>query len=148
VHVGEVQATIVNAIQATLGTIILPANPGQETGIITKLDIQRMHAMVFTRDNQLSKHHGGFAVECSISDVVLPGSPVWGVKNEIARLVVEGRRRRDRGNVRAMTGFGHGETTRDFERHNSWQPLLVVVLGSQVRHCCPKETPLNSRLDL
>ncbi len=88
-----------------------------------------MDAMVFSRHNQLRKHHSGFAVQCSVADVVLPRTTMRGVQDEIACGLIKGCGRGNRSNVGSVTCFGHRKTSRDFQRHNPWQPLRVMLLG-------------------
>ena len=104
--------------------------------------------MVFSRHDELCKDHGSFAVERSVTDVVLPCSAMRGVKDEVTALLVVGSRGGDRGNVRTVTSFGHREAARCLQRHDARQPLLVVFVSAKVCDRCAEEAPLDSRLNL
>ncbi len=42
-HVGEVESTIVDSVQSTLGSIVIPADTREETVVVSERDVERGH---------------------------------------------------------------------------------------------------------
>jgi hypothetical protein len=75
-HVREVEATVIDAVQTPLGPVVFSADSRQEAVLVTQRDIQRVNAVVLASDNQLGKDDCGFTVQRSVTDVVLPRTPM------------------------------------------------------------------------
>ena len=109
------KATIVDSVQTALGPIILAANSWEESVLVAQRDIKGVDSVVLTADYELCEDNCRLAVQCGVTDVVLPRTPMRGVKNKVSRGLVIGRCRRDRGHVRSMAGLCHRKATRRLE---------------------------------
>ena len=78
------EATVVDAVQTPLGTVVFSADSRQEAVLVTQRDIQRVNTVVLAADNQLGKDNCGFTVQSSVTNVVLPSTPMGCVEDEIS----------------------------------------------------------------
>ena len=142
------QPPVINTVQATLVTIVLATDAGQEPIVIAQGHIDGVNAVVLALDNQLGEHDCSAAVFGSISDVVLPRSAMRGVDDELIGVEVVGCCRCDGGNVGPVTRLRHCKGTGNLQRHDAWQPLAVMHLRAKVHDGGTKESPLHAGLNL
>jgi hypothetical protein len=148
-HTGEVQATVVDAVQATLQPVVLAADPGEEgTLVVADGDVEAVDAVVHAVRDELREQRRRLAVDRRVAEVVLPRRPERGVDDELLRLRVVRRRRGDRRHVGSVAGLGHREGAGDVEVHRPWKERVVVRLGAEVQDRGAEEAPLHAGLDL
>jgi len=143
-----VESTIVDSVQPTLGPIVIPADAREEAVLVSERDIESVDTVIFSAHDELGEHDRCFAMECGVTDVVLPRSAMGSVEDKVTRLLVIRGRRCNRGHIGPVARLCHGKASRSLEGHDAWQVLQVMLLGSQVHNGCTKETPLNPRLNL
>jgi len=72
VDVGEVESAVIDAIEPTLGPIVIPADSWEKTAVVAEFDIEGVNAVILARHDELGEHHCGFSMKSGIADVVLP----------------------------------------------------------------------------
>ena len=148
-HVREVQAPVVDAVEAALEAVVLAADALEEPALrVAERHVERVHAVVHALRDELGEDDRRGAVQRRVAEVVLPRAAERRVDDELLlRLVVRGGRA-DRRDIRPVAGLGHRERAGDLQRHDVGQERAVVVLGAEVQHRGAEEAPLHARLDL
>ena len=92
----EMQATVVDSVEATLDAVIVSADARVEvTVVITNRNEESVNAVVDVFRNELSEDNCRLAVQCGVAEVVLPCATKWRVDDPLFCLVVKRCRRRD-----------------------------------------------------
>ncbi len=148
-HVVEVQAAVVDAVEAALEPVVLAADAREEVAVlVAQRHVEAVHAVVDAVRDELREHRRRDAVQRRVAEVVLPGAAERRVDDELLGLGVVGRGRADRGDIRAVAGLGHRERAGDLEAHDAGEPLVVVLLRAQLQHGRAEQPPLHAGLDL
>jgi hypothetical protein len=105
---------------------------------------ERVHAILAATGPQLREHHGHLSVPGGIPDVVLTGTQIRSVHNEVT--VVVGRRGTQVLHVRTVPGLRHREAPRQGQGNDVPQ-VLLVPLGPQHPHSAAEQSPLDAGLD-
>src|SRR5690606_17233729 len=85
----EVQATVVDAVQAALDAVVLAPDAGQELAVVTaQRHEEAVYAVIDAARDQLREHRRRLAVQRRVAEVVLPGTAERGVDDELLGLRV------------------------------------------------------------
>ncbi len=149
-HVVEREAPVVDAAQAALEAVVVPADPGQELhGLrVAHGHVEAVHAVVDAVRDQLREDRRRRGVHGRVAEELLPRRTERRVDLELLRRgVVRGRggHRRD---VRAVPDLRHREGAGHGQVHGRGQQAVLLLGRAQVQDRRGEQAPLDARLDL